>query len=409
MLLFKLGSFFFKKAVYTASFFNQKARLAVLGRKGVFQVLDEFNKANKNSKIVWFHCASYGEFEQGRPLIEAYRKSFPSNKIVLTFFSPSGYEAWKNYKGADLVTYLPFDSKKNARTFFKYLTPEKVFFVKYEFWPNYLEQLKNMGISTYLVSGIFREGQIFFKGSFGKQILGAFTYFFVQDSNSKQLLTKIGLSNCDVSGDSRVDRVIQNSQTEFYDDQIETFCKDKKVIIAGSTWPKDEDQLIDYIRIHEDWKLVLVPHELKESKLNSLYNKLSDLNYCSYSDTSHSNMPNPKVLVLDTMGMLSKVYRFGTICYVGGGFGKGIHNVLEPIIYKKPVIIGPNFKKFKEARDLINLGAITSISNGQELKSAIRSFSEEKEIKKVEASINRYIDNNKGSVKKIMDFITSKS
>ena len=233
MLLFKLGSFFFKIAVYVARFFNQKAKLAVLGRKEVFQVLNEFNKANKNSKIVWFHCASYGEFEQGRPVIEAYRNSFPSNKIVLTFFSPSGYESWKDYKGADLVTYLPFDSKKNARSFLQTLTPDKVFFVKYEFWPNYLEQLKNMGISTYLVSGIFREGQIFFKGSFGKKILGTFTHFFVQDSNSKQLLTKIGLTNCSVSGDSRIDRVIQNSQTEFNNETIETFCKNKKVIIAG--------------------------------------------------------------------------------------------------------------------------------------------------------------------------------
>ena len=406
MLVFKLGSFLFKIAVNIAGFFNQKAKLAVLGRKEVFQDLNEFSKANKDSKIAWFHCASYGEFEQGRPIIEKYRKSFPSNKIILTFFSPSGYEAWKNYKGADLVTYLPFDSKKNARTFLQTLRPEKVFFVKYEFWPNYLEQLKNMGTPTYLVSGIFREGQIFFKGSFGKQILGTFTHFFVQDSNSKQLLTQIGLTNCSVSGDSRVDRVIQNSQTEFNNERIETFCKNKKVIIAGSTWPKDEDQLIAFIRNEDDWKLVLVPHELKESKLNNLYNKLSDLKYCSYSDTAKSNVLTSKIFVLDTIGMLSKLYRFGTICYVGGGFGKGIHNVLEPIIYKKPVIIGPNFKKFKEAKDLINLGAITSISDGQGLKSAIRSFSEEKARKKVEASINRYIDDNKGSVKKIMDFIT---
>ncbi len=406
MLLFKLGSFFFKIAVYIARFFNQKAKLAILGRNEVFQVLNEFNKANKDSKIAWFHCASYGEFEQGRPIIEAYRKSFPSNKIVLTFFSPSGYEAWKGYKGADLVTYLPFDSKKNAHTFIQTLTPEKVFFVKYEFWPNYLEQLKNTGTSTYLVSGIFREGQIFFKGSFGKKILGTFTHFFVQDSNSKQLLTKIGLTNCSVSGDSRVDRVIQNSKTEFKNERIETFCKNKKVIIAGSTWSKDEDQLIQYIRNNDDWKLVLVPHELKESKLNNLYNKLSGISYCSYSDTTKSDVLNSKILVLDTMGMLSKVYRFGTICYVGGGFGKGIHNVLEPIIYKKPVIIGPNFKKFKEAKDLINLGAITSVSDGQELKSAIKLFSKEKARKKVEASINRYIDDNQGSVKKIMDFIT---
>ena len=406
MLLFKLGSFFFKIAVYMACFFNQKAKLAVLGRKKVFQILNEFNTANKDSKIAWFHCASYGEFEQGRPIIEAYRKSFPSNKIVLTFFSPSGYEAWKNYKGADLVTYLPFDSNKNARTFLQTLRPDKVFFVKYEFWPNYLEQLKIMGTSTYLVSGIFREGQIFFNGSLGKQILGAFTHFFVQDSNSKELLAKIGLTNCSVSGDSRVDRVIQNSQTEFNNDRIESFCKNQKVIIAGSTWSKDEDLLIEYIRNNDDWKLVLVPHELKESKLINLYNKLSGFKYCSYSDTSKSNVINSKILVLDTMGMLSKVYRFGTICYVGGGFGKGIHNVLEPIIYKKPVIIGPNFKKFKEARDLINLGAITSISDGQELKSAMKLFSDEKARKKVEASINIYIDDNKGSVKKIMDFIT---
>lgn len=406
MNLFKLGSLVYRLLVYIVSPFHKKATLAVKGRQESFTKLLTFNSEHKTSDFVWFHCASYGEFEQGRPLLEAYKNRYPGKKLVLTFFSPSGYEAWKNYNTADLVIYLPFDSRKNAKSFVEILKPKEVFFIKYEFWPFYLEALKQKNIKTYLVSGIFRPNQLFFKGNLGKSILNSFTHFFLQDTVSKTLLKKLDLYNCTVTGDSRVDRVIQNRETPFSNKIVETFCGSSDILIAGSTWPKDNEKLIDFVSANNNWKLIIVPHELGPVQLENLSLKLSGIKHCFYSSFDQEARKNLKVLVLDTMGMLSKVYRFADICYIGGGFGKGIHNVLEPIIYEKPVIIGPNFNKFKEARDLVELGVIKSIENTKELNRAVNDFSEEKNKANVTSLIGSYIKENRGCVEKIMDIIT---
>lgn len=409
MILFKLGSILFRIGVRAVTPFNAKAKLAVKGRKNCFKELTSFRENHTTETVVWFHCASYGEFEQGRPLMEAYKVKNPAQKIVLTFFSPSGYEANKKYKEADLIVYLPFDGKNNAKKFIEILRPSKAFFIKYEFWPFYLDQLQKHKIETYLVSGILRKNHIIFKIPFGTKILKAFTQFFMQDEASCNHLKNAGFTNYFVSGDSRLDRVLQNAKSDFKNQTLESFCKENKVIIAGSTWEKDQELLIDFIQKNKDWKLVLVPHELAIEKLSKLRNQLSKLKYCFYSEIAEEDISVNQIIVLDTMGMLSKVYRFGTICYVGGGFGKGIHNVLEPISYIKPVIIGPNYKKFKEAIDLIEIGAVKTITNSVDLNKSIENFRDNELIISVENSINTYIKNNKGSVKKILDFLNINS
>lgn len=409
MILFKLGSILFRIGVRAVTPFNAKAKLAVKGRKNCFKELTSFRENHTTETVVWFHCASYGEFEQGRPLMEAYKVKNPAQKIVLTFFSPSGYEANKKYKEADLIVYLPFDGKNNAKKFIEILRPSKAFFIKYEFWPFYLDQLQKHNIETYLVSGILRKNHIIFKAPFGSKLLKAFTQFFMQDEASCNHLKNAGFTNYFLSGDSRLDRVLQNAKSDFKNQTLESFCKENKVIIAGSTWEKDQELLIDFIQKNKDWKLVLVPHELAIEKLSKLRNQLSKLKYCFYSEIAEEDISVNQIIVLDTMGMLSKVYRFGTICYVGGGFGKGIHNVLEPISYIKPVIIGPNYKKFKEAIDLIEIGAVKTITNSVDLNKSIENFRDNELIISVENSINTYIKNNKGSVKKILDFLNINS
>jgi len=409
MILFKLGSILFRIGVRAVTPFNAKAKLAVKGRKNCFKELTSFRENHTTETVVWFHCASYGEFEQGRPLMEAYKIKNPAQKIVLTFFSPSGYEANKKYKEADLIVYLPFDGKNNAKKFIEILRPSKAFFIKYEFWPFYLDQLQKHNIETYLVSGILRKNHIIFKAPFGSKLLKAFTQFFMQDEASCNHLKNAGFTNYFVSGDSRLDRVLQNAKSDFKNQTLESFCKENKVIIAGSTWEKDQELLIDFIQKNKDWKLVLVPHELAIEKLSKLRNQLSKLKYCFYSEIAEEDISVNQIIVLDTMGMLSKVYRFGTICYVGGGFGKGIHNVLEPISYIKPVIIGPNYKKFKEAIDLIEIGAVKTITNSVDLNKSIENFRDNELIISVENSISAYIKNNKGSVKKILDFLNINS
>ena len=404
MLIFKLGSIFFRWAVHLVAPFNQKAKKAIRGRKNGLDELKIFKENCANQAVVWFHCASYGEFEQGRPLIEDHKALYPEEKILLTFFSPSGFEAKKNYKVADKILYLPFDSKRNARAFVSILRPEKTFFIKYEFWPYYLQQLDKLKLKTYLVSGIFRQKHILFKLASGKKILRAFDHFFVQDNLSASLLEKAGFNNATIAGDSRIDRVIQNSASTFANPKIESFCANKKIIIAGSTWEKDQEILIEFIRKNNSWSLVIVPHELGSNKLQKLHVQLSDLNYCFYTDNDINNISSKQILVLDTIGMLSKVYRYADITYVGGGFGKGIHNILEPASYLKPVIIGPNYKKFKEARELVEAGVVGVVRNSEDLEKVIKDFTNK--TNQLRNILKLYLETNKGSVKKILDFIS---
>ena len=365
--LYNISIWFYVVAVYFASLFNSKAKLWVNGRKNIFQKIKEATKNQKN--IVWFHCASLGEFEQGKPIIQAYNAKYPTHKILLTFFSPSGYEIRKNTPLADFVSYLPADTKSNAKKFISIVKPIKVVFIKYEFWFNYMGELKKQNISFYSVSSIFRDGQAFFKYKWWAEQLKNVTHFFVQDKNSAELLKSIGFKNTTISGDSRFDSVLANTQNPVRIPLIEQFSKSKPTIICGSTWPKDEIILVKYIKDHPENNYIIAPHELQN---------ISDLkkqtNALLYSMADDKNIFTSNVLIIDSIGILSHIYSYGSIAYIGGGFGSGIHNILEAVTFGLPAIFGPNYQKFNEATELIALKGAKSISNYTELTLAIDSF-----------------------------------
>ena len=365
--LYNISIWFYVVAVYFASLFNSKAKLWINGRKNIFQKIKEATKNQKN--IVWFHCASLGEFEQGKPIIQAYNAKYPTHKILLTFFSPSGYEIRKNTPLADFVSYLPADTKSNAKKFISIVKPIKVVFIKYEFWFNYMGELKKQNISFYSVSSIFRDGQAFFKYKWWAEQLKNVTHFFVQDKNSAELLKSIGFKNTTISGDSRFDSVLANTQNPVRIPLIEQFSKSKPTIICGSTWPKDEIILVKYIKDHPENNYIIAPHELQN---------ISDLkkqtNALLYSMADDKNIFTSNVLIIDSIGILSHIYSYGSIAYIGGGFGSGIHNILEAVTFGLPAIFGPNYQKFNEATELIALKGAKSISNYTELTLAIDSF-----------------------------------
>jgi len=390
-ILYNISIHLYVVAVYFASLFNSKAKLWVNGRKNIFQKIKEATRNQKN--IVWFHCASLGEFEQGKPIIQAYKAKYPSHKILLTFFSPSGFEIRKNYEGVDWVFYLPADTKSNAKKFISIVKPIKVIFIKYEFWFNYMAELKKQNISFYSVSAIFRDGQAFFKYKWWAEQLKNVTHFFVQDKNSAELLKSIGFNNTTISGDSRFDRVLANTQNPVRIPLIQEFCKSKPTIICGSTWPKDEIILVKYIKDHPENNYIIAPHELQN---------ISDLkkqsNALLYSMADDKNIFTSNVLIIDSIGILSHIYSYGSIAYIGGGFGSGIHNILEAITFGLPVIFGPNYQKFNEATELIALGAAKSISNYTELTLAIDSFANfDQKI------ATNYIKNSSGATETILE------
>ena len=387
---------------------NPKARLWLSGRKE-FPVVS-FTQ-NESAKTVWMHCASLGEFEQGRPVLEALKKNYPDVKIVLTFFSPSGYEVQKNYTGADDIFYLPIDSKANAAKLIKAINPSLVLWVKYEYWFYYLEELKLQGIALLLVSGIFRPGQPFFKwyGKIWKNILPAFTHFFVQDEDSKNLLAGIGIeNNVTVTGDTRFDRVIEIAEKFEPLFLIEQFCGENKVIVAGSTWEEDETELIHYVRANPHIKFIIAPHEIDEQNLKDVQKEFAGS--ILYSDLVLNQPVTSNVLIIDNIGMLSRLYRYADITYVGGGFGDdGVHNVLEPAVYGKPVIYGPEFEKFIEAIELTACGGGTSIASALELEKVLTEFwNDELLLKSSGESAKNYVYSNSGATKKIIAFIQEK-
>jgi len=354
-------------AIHIAALFNAKAKLWVKGRKTIFQKLTEAIKEDKD--IVWFHCASLGEFEQGKPIIEGYKLKYPNHKILLTFFSPSGYEIRKNYDLADWVFYLPSDTKKNAKKFISIVNPIKAIFIKYEFWFNYMAELNKKNIAFYSVSSIFRMEQYFFKYDWAANQLNNVSIFFVQDKNSKELLQNIGFTNCTVAGDTRFDSVIANTQKTVSIPLIEEFSKNKTTIICGSTWPRDEALLAKYIKENPNYNYIIAPHEiLRISVLQKQTNALL------FSKADNTNINNSNVLIIDSIGILSNVYKYGDLAYIGGGFGSGIHNILEAATFGLPLVFGPNYQKFKEANELIELGGAKSISNYSELEITILSF-----------------------------------
>lgn len=348
--------------------FSPKIKLFVSGRRNVFKTLQ--SKISSKDKTIWFHAASLGEYEQGLPVMEKIRAQFPNHKLVLTFFSPSGFEVRKNATTADVIVYLPLDTKFNAKKFMEIVHPEMAFFVKYEFWPNYLNQLKSRNIPTYLISGIFRENQVFFKwyGGFYRNALKSFKMFFVQNESSKNLLQKIGFSNVKISGDTRFDRVLKILNRDNTLDFVEKFTDKKFTIVAGSTWQNDEEKLVQYInQCKFDIKFIIAPHNVKPNQIAELKNSITK-KAVLFSEMKNKNLADYQVFIVDTIGILTKIYSYADVAHVGGGFGSsGLHNILEPATFGIPIVIGHNFKKFSEAVALVNLGGCIAVKNYDDL------------------------------------------
>jgi len=372
--LYNISMLIYGLLVRLASLFNAKAKLFIRGRKGIFKHISA--KFNGNDRPIWFHFASLGEFEQGRPVLEKIKASKPDEKIIVTFFSPSGYEIRKNYALADGIFYLPLDTISNAKKFVNLVNPKMAIFTKYEFWPNYFRALANKNIPLYIISGIFRPNQVFFKGygGFYRNVLKCVKHFFVQNEESATLLKSIGIKNVDISGDTRFDRVYENAQSPKNLPVIEKFCGEAPVLIAGSTWPEDEKLLVDLVAKKTNWKLVIAPHEIHEGHISAITDLFPNGLRFSKLDANETTKIESQVLIIDNIGMLSSLYQYGKIAYIGGGFGVGIHNTLEAAAFGLPVIFGPNYHKFQEAKDLIEIGAAKSISNTEELNTAFEYY-----------------------------------
>jgi len=374
------------------------------GRKEVFTILEQ--KITPQDQTIWFHAASLGEYEQGLPVIEKIKNKYPNHKILVTFFSPSGYEVRKNNTVADVTVYLPLDTPKNAKKFLKIVHPELVFFIKYEFWINYLHQLQNQKIPTYLISGIFREKQLFFKwyGGFYRKALDTFTHFFVQNENSKNLITQLGKTNVTVSGDTRFDRVVTILEKDNTLDFIAQFKNNKTTIVIGSSWPKDEALLVEYINTcTEDVKFIIAPHNIKTEQIQQLKSSITKKTIL-FSDKENTDLSQYEVFIIDTIGILTKIYSYGDIAYVGGGFGNpGVHNLLEPATFGIPIVIGPNYSHFDEAIKLVSLNGCISIKNYNELNQAFSTLIQNKDtrIKKGEIC-NTFVQKNKGATGTIL-------
>lgn len=361
--------------VAIASLFNKKVKKMWAGERQAVKVLKE--KVDPEARYIWFHAASLGEFEQGRPLIEHLRETHPEYKILLTFFSPSGYEVRKNYEGADIICYLPLDTIRNARRFLRAVKPVMAFFIKYEFWYNYLHILQHRGVPTYSVSSIFRPDQIFFQW-YGRQygrVLKCFTHFFVQNMESKALLAKLGITDVDVVGDTRFDRVLQIKEASKQLPIVEQFTAHaQKVFVAGSSWLPDEEIFIKYFDIHKDWKLIIAPHVISDEHLSQIFELLKGRRVVRYTEATEENVKDAEVLIIDCFGLLSSIYHYGTVSYVGGGFGVGIHNVLEAAVWDIPVVFGPNNKHFQEAQGLMLVQGGFEINDYQSFRDLIMRF-----------------------------------
>ncbi len=386
---------------------NPKAKLWVEGRKNWRSKIPESLKPDESR--VWFHCSSLGEFEQGRPVIEEFKMRNEKLKIVLTFFSPSGFEIRKNYSGADYVFYLPADTKANSKDFIELIKPEKVFFTKYEYWHHYFHQLKKKNIPLYMVSAVFRPDDRFFKsyGSFFRNILQCVSHFFVQNEESKSLLMKIGFNNSSVAGDTRFDRVVEVSRNAKEIPVAEKFSRGKIVLVAGSTWSEDEKILADTIKSFScEWKLIIAPHEINKSRISEVIHTFLNFNLIQFSKASNEELSSYDVLLIDNIGMLSSLYCYGQYAYVGGGFGKGIHNTLEAAVFGIPVFFGPSFEKFNEAKELINCGGGFLISSGEKLKNELRKFFENSSYKiKAGAAAKNYVTANAGATEIILNYV----
>lgn len=396
-----------------AAIWHTKARQWTAGRKHVWQQLASFRKkADPNRPIYWMHCASLGEFEQGRPLLEKLKAQFPDRYIVLTFFSPSGYEIRKSYAQADLVCYLPADTPGNVRRFLDLLQPSTAIFVKYEFWRHYLAQLHSRQIPTILISAIFRSDQLFFRsyGGWYRQLLHYFDHFFVQNEASAELLRSLGINNYTVSGDTRVDRVLQLQLEAPEFPLIANFCGTAPIWIAGSTWPADEELLFPFwkTQLPAKWRIIIAPHEIGAAHLQQIENT-APLPLVRYSQLKEqaSLADDARILLIDNIGMLSALYRYGRIAYIGGGFGRAIHNLLEPIAFRLPVLFGPKHEKFQEALSLKQTGGGIAVKDQNELAAAFSRLQDETAYQEASRAAYQYLELSQGSTDKILDHITT--
>lgn len=386
-MVYNIVIYFVLWGIAIASLFNEKVRKMWRGEREAFKILKQ--KVDPNAKYIWFHAASLGEFEQGRPLMERIRKDYPQYKILLTFYSPSGYEVRKNYEGADIICYMPVDTRLNAIRFLRLVRPVMAFFIKYEFWSNFLHILKHRNIPTYSVSSIFREDQVFFKW-YGRNyagVLKCFTRFFVQNEESKRLLEGIGITAVDVVGDTRFDRVLQIKEAAKQLPICEAFRTgvassqsadvphhDFKVFVAGSSWPPDENIFIPFFNEHKDWRLLIAPHVIAEEHLKLILSLIKDKKVVRYTQTTPEEAAEADVLIIDCFGLLSSMYNYGDVAYIGGGFGVGIHNTLEAAVWNMPVIFGPNNKKFQEAQGLLKSGGGFEINTYEDFSGLMSSL-----------------------------------
>ena len=392
-------------AVHIISPFSRKPRKMMKGHWVVYELLRQ--QLEPGYRYIWFHAASLGEFEQGRPLMEKIRASYPEYKLLLTFFSPSGYEVRKNYRGADIVCYLPFDKPRNVKKFLDLVNPCMAFFIKYEFWKNYLDELHSRRIPVYSVSSIFRKGQIFFKwyGGTYRNVLRNFDYLFVQNERSKRFLAKIGINRAMVVGDTRFDRVLQIRQKAKELPLVELFKGKAMTFVAGSSWQPDEDLFIEYFNTHPEMKLIIAPHVIDENHLVEIVSKLKRP-YVRYSRADEKNVLKADCLIIDCFGLLSSIYRYGEIAYIGGGFGVGIHNTLEAAVYGIPVIFGPKYQKFQEAVQLIENKGAYCIKNYVELKVLLdRLMTDDEFLRDTGYRAGSYVTDNAGATDKILSVI----
>lgn len=408
--LYNLSIHFYHFLIWVVSFRKAKAQKWLAGRKNLFDKIEKEVVPGKD--LLWFHVSSLGEFEQARPVIEGVKKYSPDYRILLTFFSPSGYELRKDYPFADYVYYLPLDTPRNAARFLDLIQPHKVFFVKYEFWFNFLSELQHRNIPTYLFSALFRPSQFFFKswGKWFRKVLKVYTHIFVQNQSSYDILQKFGFRNVSISGDTRLDRVAQIANASSELSKVEAFCEGSKVIVAGSTWPEDETLFLNYVNeCSHKVKFVVAPHEVNESSLERITSVLKRP-YLFYSaDSTKTELENADVLIVDGYGYLVSVYRYAKIAYIGGGFTTGIHSILEPAVYGMPVVFGPDYHKFHEAIELIQLGAAHSVLNYDELKSLFESFlTNPEKLEKEGNAASQYVENNRGATEQIVRYFFEK-
>ena len=398
-----------KLILFFGIFFGQKTKYFVQGQREAFKKLSHCIQIDK--KKVWFHVSSLGEYEQALPIIEKIKKHYPDYQLILTFFSPSGYEVIKKHTTVDCISYLPWDTLKNVRKFLDLIQPKLVFFVKYDFWPNYLYELKKRNIPVYLIAGLFRANHSFFKpyNAWLKKSLSAFHHFFVQDVNSKNVLIKQGFSSVTVTGDTRFDRVYQLAQISNDLEFIEHFKQNQPLLVAGSTWKTDENILIPIINENNNFKTVIAPHNISDNHIKSITKQIKKPYILFTEINENKDLSNFEVLIINQIGLLKTIYRYADVVYIGNGFGKSIHNIQEPAVYGVPIITGPNIDKFNEAVDLNKLGGLTVVHNEEELKKIIDKLFSNEYLRKQQAQITRdYVQKNIGSSQLILDYLKDK-